>query len=102
MSDTAPLSLPDAARHFGVSIRALRAAIRAGTLPRPAHLTATSTLPPAWFASAEAAMEATPRAMARGLRQKVPAFARFEGTSAWRKYSRRAQEYARFRATTAG
>ena len=31
-------------------------------------------------------------------RQKVPAFARYEGTSAWRKYPRRAREYARFRA----
>ena len=31
-------------------------------------------------------------------RQKVPAFARFEGTSAWRKYHRRAREYARFQA----
>ena len=31
-------------------------------------------------------------------RQKVPPFARFKGTSAWRKYRRRAREYARFRA----
>ena len=31
-------------------------------------------------------------------RQKVPPFARYEGTSAWRKYRRRAREYARFRA----
>ena len=29
-------------------------------------------------------------------RQKVPPFARFKGTSAWRKYRRRAREYARF------
>lgn len=32
------------------------------------------------------------------LRQKVPPFARFKGTSAWRKYRNRAREYARFRA----
>lgn len=32
--------------------------------------------------------------------QKVPAFARYEGTSAWRKDRNRAREYARFRAMT--
>ena len=31
-------------------------------------------------------------------RQKVAPFARYEGTSAWRKNRRRAREYARFRA----
>ena len=31
-------------------------------------------------------------------RQKVPPFARYEGTSAWKKNRRRAREYARFRA----
>jgi hypothetical protein len=31
-------------------------------------------------------------------RPKVPPFARFKGTSAWRKDHRRAREYARFRA----
>ncbi len=31
-------------------------------------------------------------------RPKVPAFARFVGTSAWRKDRRRVREYARFRA----
>ena len=31
-------------------------------------------------------------------RQKVPPFARYEGTSAWTKNRRRAREYARFRA----
>ena len=34
-------------------------------------------------------------------RQKVPPFARYEGTSAWRKDRRRAREYARFRAMAA-
>ncbi len=33
-------------------------------------------------------------------RQKVPAFARYEGTSAWRKDRRRVREYYRFLATT--
>ena len=31
-------------------------------------------------------------------RSKVPAFARFEETSAWKKYRGRARAYARFRA----
>ncbi len=31
-------------------------------------------------------------------RQKVAPFARYEGTSAWRKNRRRVREYARFRA----
>jgi len=29
-------------------------------------------------------------------RQKVPPFARYKGTSAWRKYRNRVREYARF------
>lgn len=35
-------------------------------------------------------------------RQKVPPFARYEGTSAWRKNRRRVREYARFRAAANG
>ncbi len=34
--------------------------------------------------------------------QKVPSFARYEGTSAWPKNRRRVREYARFRATAKG
>ena len=34
-------------------------------------------------------------------RQTVPPFARYEGTSAWRKDRKRVREYNRFRATTA-
>ncbi len=33
-----------------------------------------------------------------GARQKVPAFARYEGTSAWHKDRRRVRAYARFKA----
>ena len=32
----------------------------------------------------------------RATRQKVPPFARYKGTSAWKKDRRRAREYARF------
>ncbi len=43
-----------------------------------------------------------PKAVSRrkAPRQKVPPFARFKGTSAWRKDHRRAREYARFLAAT--
>ncbi len=97
MSDTSPIGLAEAARHLGVSIGVLRRAIRAGTIPAPPHVTATSTLPAEWLSSALAAVETSPHALTRTARQKVPAFARYKGTSAWRKYSNRVREYARFR-----
>jgi hypothetical protein len=34
-------------------------------------------------------------------RQKVPPFARYEGTSAWKKDRKRVRAYARFRAAAA-
>ncbi len=34
----------------------------------------------------------------RAARQKVPPFARYQGTSAWRKDRRRVREYAKFQA----
>ncbi len=40
-------------------------------------------------------MSTTPR---RPARQKVPAFARYEGTSAWHKDRRRVRAYALFKA----
>jgi hypothetical protein len=98
MSDTHTIGLPDAARHFGVPLRVLRRAIRAGTIPAPANLTATASLSTEWLASATAAVEASPKALSRGPRQKVPAYARYEGTSAWHKYPVRVRAYARFRA----
>jgi hypothetical protein len=99
MSETSKLGFPEAASRFGVTIRVLRRAIRAGRLPAPPHLTATASLPAEWFASAEAAIAASPKALSRSATQKTPAFARYEGTSAWRKYSNRVRDYARFRAT---
>ena len=101
MSDTASLSLPEAARRLGVSVRVLRQAIRAGRIPAPPALHATASVPAAWLESAEAAITASPKALTAVLRQKVPAFARFKGTSAWQKYRVRAHEYGRFRAVTA-
>jgi hypothetical protein len=98
MSDTHSLGLPDAARHFGVPLRVLRRAIRAGKIPAPDNLTATVSLSPEWLASARAAVEASPNVLSRTARQKVPAFARYEGTSAWHKHRVRVRAYARFRA----
>jgi hypothetical protein len=99
MNDTSRLSLPDAARRLGVPVRVLRSAMRAGRIPAPPHLTAISVLPDGWLESVEAAVAASPKALNRVCAQKVPAFARYEGTSAWRKYSNRVREYNRFRAS---
>ena len=102
MSDTnTRLGLPEAAARLGVSLRTLRQAIRAGAIPAPANLTATSPLSPDWLAQAQSAAVAHPALFKHHTRQKVPAFARYEGTSAWRKYSHRVREYNHFRAHTA-
>ncbi len=102
MSDTAPMGLPEAARHLGVTVRVLRRAIRAGAIPGPQPLTATTVLSQEWLERAHAAAEANPKALARGGRQAVPAFARYEGTSAWRKYTVRVRAFNAFRAAEAG
>jgi hypothetical protein len=98
MSDTATLGLPDAARRLGVPVRILRRAIRAGKLPALPQLTATASLSAEWLASAEAAVEASPKLFSSIARQKVAAFARYKGTSAWRKYANRVREHAHFQA----
>ena len=98
MSDTPHFGLPEAARRLAVTARILRGAIRAGKLPAPPQLTATAPFSAEWLQSAQAAVEASPNALRSLSRQKVPAFARYEGTSAWRKYPDRVRAYARFRA----
>ena len=98
MSDDVPIGLPAAARALGMSLRNLRQAIWSGHVEAPANLSATATLPPGWVTSAAAALAATPRPVGRR-RQKVPPFARYEGTSAWRKYPTRVREYAQFLAS---
>ena len=92
------MGLPEAARRLGVSVRTLRHAMRAGTIQTPANMTATTALSSEWLAGAQSAAEASPGILSSGRRQKVPAFARYQGTSAWRKYSHRVRQYARFRA----
>jgi hypothetical protein len=98
MNETSKLGFPEAARRLGVTVVVLRRAIRTGRLPAPPDLSATATLPAEWLASAEAAAAASPKVLSRGTTQKTPAFARYEGTSAWRKYANRVRDYARFRA----
>ena len=48
--------------------------------------------------SFHAAVKASPNALNRSAHQKVPAYARYEGTSAWHKHRVRVRAYARFRA----
>jgi hypothetical protein len=98
MTDTIPLGLPGAAHSLGVPVRVLRRAIRAGKLPAPANLTATTVLSAEWVSSAQAALKATPALFSRTAAQRVPPFARYKGTSAWRKYTKRVRDYARFQA----
>jgi hypothetical protein len=101
MSDTSTIGLPEAAQRLGVSLRVLRRAMRTGKIPAPPGLTATAAVSAEWLEGAKAAAEASPQALSRSFLQKVPAFARYEGTSAWRKYRIRVREYARHRAAAA-
>jgi hypothetical protein len=96
MNETTDLGFSEAASRLGVTIGVLRRAIRTGKLPAPPRLSATASLPGAWFAAVQAAAAASPKVLSRGATQKVPPFARYEGTSAWRKYANRVREYARF------
>ncbi len=98
MSDTATLGFPEAARRLGVPLRVLRRAIRAGKVPAPPLVSATSALSAEWLDNVQAAVKESPNALSRGCQQKVPAFARYVGTSAWRKYTNRVRAFARFRA----
>ncbi len=101
MNDTTTIGLPEAASRFGVPLRVLRRAIRAGRIPAPAKLGATASLSAEWLATAQAAVAASPNALIGTARAKVPAFARYEGTSAWTKYRNRVREYARFKGRAA-
>ena len=92
------MTLPEAARRLGVSVRVLRTALRAGKLPSLPDLGATTPISAEWLAAAETAIEAAPKTFSRAAEQKAPAFVRYEGTSAWRKYSVRVREFAEFRA----
>jgi hypothetical protein len=100
MTYHATLGFPEAARQLGVSLRVLRRAIRAGNLPAPPDHGATAVLPASWLDAARAAVAASPKALSGATPQKVVPFARYEGTSAWRKYTNRVRAYTDFRAET--
>jgi hypothetical protein len=100
MNDSPALGLPEAAHHLGVSVGVLRHAIRAGRLPAPPHLTATSAVTTEWLTQAKATVKASPKTFVFASSQKVPAFARYEGTSAWRKFRKRVRAYAQFQAAS--
>lgn len=100
MTNLSSISLPQAARTLGVSVRVLRRAIRAGKVPLPPQLGALAALSPEWLASVELAAVASPKLFSSVARQKVPPFARYEGTSAWRKYRNRVREFYRHHEAT--
>ena len=101
MTDTSALGFPQAAARLGVPVRVLRAAIRSGRLPSPGKVNAVASLSPEWLASAEAAVKENPGALNRTFAHGAPPFARYPGTSAWRKYANRVRDYYRFLAETA-
>jgi hypothetical protein len=98
MSDTSPLGFPEAARRLGVALWVLRRAIRTGRIPAPPQVGATASIPAAWLERVEAEVKEQPALLSRRFQQKVPAFARYEGTSAFRKYANKVREYAHFQA----
>ncbi len=101
MSDT-QFNLQSAAQRLGVPVRSLRTAIRAGKLPAPPSLAATAAVPADWFAGVRSTLETSHDAV-RNLRpRKVPAFARFEGTSFYTKFRVRARAYRAFKAASRG
>jgi hypothetical protein len=101
MNDTSTFGFPEAARQLGVSLRVLRHAIRTGKIPAPAQSGATARLTGEWLATAKAAVAESPSALNRSFTQKVPPFARYEGTSCWRKYINRVRDYNNYRAAIA-
>ena len=91
----------EAALRLGVPIGVLRRGIRAGRIPAPPHEGATAALPVSWVEKVEKAAQKSPKVLSRSYPQKVPAFARYEGTSAWRKYTVRVREFAHYKVAQA-
>lgn len=98
MINTSKFGFPEVAQRFGVPISVLRRAIRAGRIPAPVDTRAVAHLSEEWVARVATAVQESPDALNRHLKQRVPPFARYQGTSAWRKYDNRVRDYAAFRA----
>lgn len=94
MTTQSTIGFPEAARHLGVPLRVLRHAIRSGRVPAPPQQGATAAIPTAWLDKVAAQAKAAPKTFSRAADQKVPNFARYEGTSAWRKFRKRVHAYA--------
>ncbi len=101
MSDSITISLHEAAHQLDLPVRVLRRAIRSGAVTASGKLGATAPVPVEWLANVQTVIDSDPKAFRRGGVQKVPAFARYVGTSAWRKYANRVREYNHFRTHTA-
>ncbi len=101
MTSTSTLGFAEAAKTLGVSIRTLRHAIRTGKIPAPAGVSAVSTLDAEWLAGVQQTAKADRGVFKHGGKPAVPAFARYEGTSAWRKFHRRVREFNAARAAAA-
>jgi hypothetical protein len=102
MTDTSTVGFAEAAARLGVTVRVLRRAIRAGRVPAPAaKVSAVTPLTTAWLEGVLAAADENPAVLTRETAQKVVPFARYPGTSAWRKYHTRVTDYYRFLAETA-
>jgi hypothetical protein len=97
MSET-QLNLHGAAQRLGIPVRTLRHAIRAGKLPAPPSLSATAAVPADWLAGVQSTLETSHDAVRNLRKPKVPAFARFEGTSFYTKFRVRARAYRAFKA----
>jgi hypothetical protein len=99
VTETSKLGFPEAAKRLGVSIRILRQAIHDGKIPAPgAEVTAVSPLTREWLTGVQKTAKVSPEVFKHATRQKTPAFARYEGTSAWRKYRSRVREFYRAQA----
>ena len=99
MTSTSTIGFAQAAQQLGVSIRTLRQAIHNGNVPAPeGAVTAVSPVSTDWIAAVQEKAKNVPGVFKDSHRQKVPAFARYEGTSAWRKYARRVRDFNHARA----
>ena len=99
MSTVFEPGLPDAARRLGVHPRILKHAIRTGKVSAPPQ--GPGSVPDSWVAEAGPKVAAAAHALNGMSSRRVPEFARFEGTSAWQQFPRRARAYARFKAARA-
>ena len=94
MTSTSTIGFAKAAQTLGVSIRTLRHAIRTGKITAPGTgVSAVSTLDAEWLAGVQQTAKADRGVFKHSGKPAVPAFARYEGTSAWRKYPSRVRDY---------